>query len=56
VEDIEVKKFSNGSGECQGKEDDKKKSGWDKDVLVGNTARATFKVLQVTHSNISSST
>ncbi len=51
-----MKKFSNGNGECQGNEDEKKMSLWDKDVLVGNTARATFKVLQVTHLQISSST
>ena len=51
-----MKKFSNRSSECQGNEDEKKKSVWDKDVLVGNTARATFKVLQVTYLQISSST
>ena len=50
VEDIEVKKFSNESGESQGKEDNTKERGSGKDVLEGKIARATFKVLQVTQS------
>ena len=48
VEDIEVKKFSNASGGSQNKDHDAE-LGDGEEVIEGRIARATFKVLQVSH-------